>query len=250
MDALASAMMRAISQSKQKTVMVLDFEGPNERVTALGQTLAHELSEALSRSATGFIVIGRDRLDDIVVQNGLARASLKYPDIAFAMADQLKSRLAIRGKLGSVKENGVLEIIVDCYRMDSGKDLDEWTLGLPLTENVEKLLVDSEDPRNLPGVGKWSKDDLPFSKAVCVECPNASFTQSAIDHKAEGIVLISALVGTDGKLSDIYPVQALPYGLTWSAAHTVHSWKLKPAENSNGDRISVGQTIEVVFHLY
>ena len=54
MRALAASTVSIIHDSKQKSVVVMDFEGPGESVTKLGLSLADQLSDDLAQSAAGF----------------------------------------------------------------------------------------------------------------------------------------------------------------------------------------------------
>ena len=56
LDPLTAPMGEAIAKAKLKSVIVLDFSGPGERDTALGQALAEKFSMALSKSSDKFSV--------------------------------------------------------------------------------------------------------------------------------------------------------------------------------------------------
>ncbi|HKV49024.1 MAG TPA: energy transducer TonB [Candidatus Acidoferrales bacterium] len=246
MDALASSLIKAVDQSKQKSIVVLDFQGPGQSVTPLGEELADDLTKRLSLLAQSPKVIERTKVADAITQNRLARSALRYPDIALAIASQLKAKVAVLGELGPVHD-GILELTVDCYRLDSGNDIARLALKLRAPDAPQITPSAAENVKSFTAESGLPKGSSP---PICMHCPNAPFTQSAINHKVSGKLFVSVLVNTDGTVSDISPLQSLPYGLTWSAVHTVRSWKLQPAKSPDGRLMTVRQTIEVVFNLH
>ncbi|MFZ3330555.1 MAG: hypothetical protein WA197_07995 [Candidatus Acidiferrales bacterium] len=52
-------MAQAVAKSKPKSVIVVDFAGPDEKTTELGRTLADRFSAALSKSSGKFSVADR-----------------------------------------------------------------------------------------------------------------------------------------------------------------------------------------------
>ncbi|MGC1968024.1 MAG: hypothetical protein WA673_16290 [Candidatus Acidiferrales bacterium] len=59
MQPLAIRMAQAVAKSKPKSVIVVDFAGPDEKTTELGRTLADRFSAALSKSSGKFSVADR-----------------------------------------------------------------------------------------------------------------------------------------------------------------------------------------------
>jgi periplasmic protein TonB len=72
----------------------------------------------------------------------------------------------------------------------------------------------------------------------------------AIRNHREGIVVLTAVVGADGKAHDIVVIKPLPDGLTEKAVEAVESWRFNPAKGPDGNPAAVRQTIEVNFHIY
>lgn len=59
MQPFAVRMAQAVAKSKPKSVIVVDFAGPDEKTTELGRTLADRFSAALSKSSGKFSVADR-----------------------------------------------------------------------------------------------------------------------------------------------------------------------------------------------
>jgi TonB family protein len=76
------------------------------------------------------------------------------------------------------------------------------------------------------------------------------YTQAARDAKAEGTVLIEAIVRKDGSIDSAVVKKALGYGLDQSAIRTImKDWKFKPG-TLNGQPVDVQILIETSFRLY
>lgn len=249
MQALAKEQLKAIAKSKQKSILVMDFQGPEEFVTPFGERLADVLSSELAKFTQGIQVIDRVHLSEEIKANGLARSALRYSDVGAAIAQQLHAKLVVVGSLARDSNSGALKAAVDLYRLDSGKDLQSLSVLIPLIASSDPSLRPIEhigmEPENIPFAAVKG-----ISAVQCIYCPAAQFTEAAKDHKYAGTVDLTVIVGTDGVATDIYPTQAAEYGLTWSAVHTVRSWRFRPATDPLGNPIMVRQKIQVVFHLY
>jgi len=74
------------------------------------------------------------------------------------------------------------------------------------------------------------------------------YTQEALRAKLEGVVVVSALAGVDGILSEIRVVRGLDKGLDEKAVECVRQWRFKPG-TSHGEPVPAKVTIEVTFRL-
>jgi periplasmic protein TonB len=89
-----------------------------------------------------------------------------------------------------------------------------------------------------------------YGTPSCLYCPNAQFSDEAVKAKYQGTVLVSAVIGADGRVIDAKVVKSLGLGLDENAVAAVRTWRFKPALGPDGKPTAVRQTIEVVFHLY
>jgi TonB family protein len=74
------------------------------------------------------------------------------------------------------------------------------------------------------------------------------YTPEAHDAKVEGPVLLSIVIGTDGKAHDINVVRKLGSGLDEKAVEAVQKWVFKPGYK-DGEPVRVRAQIEVNFKL-
>jgi periplasmic protein TonB len=83
----------------------------------------------------------------------------------------------------------------------------------------------------------------------CAYCPHAEFTDEAVKAKVQGAVIITAIIGIDGRATDIHISQGLGFGLEQKAIEAVRNWRFRPALGPNGKAAAVRVPIEVDFHL-
>jgi TonB family protein len=80
--------------------------------------------------------------------------------------------------------------------------------------------------------------------------PMPFYTQAARDARAEGTVLLEAIVRKDGTVDGIKVLQGIGYGLDESAVSTIgKEWKFQPG-TLNGQSVDVKIFIETSFRLY
>jgi TonB family protein len=80
--------------------------------------------------------------------------------------------------------------------------------------------------------------------------PLPAYTEEARKARAEGIVLIQAIIRKDGTVDSFKVLRGLGYGLDESAINTIATkWRFKPG-TFNGAPVDVQANIEVSFRLY
>ena len=84
---------------------------------------------------------------------------------------------------------------------------------------------------------------------TCVYCPDPGYSDASRATKAQGTVVLSVVVISEGKVDSIYVVKGALFELTSQAIKTVQSWKFRPAQK-DGKPVSVRLPIESTFHLY
>ncbi|HYK91241.1 MAG TPA: energy transducer TonB [Acidobacteriota bacterium] len=85
---------------------------------------------------------------------------------------------------------------------------------------------------------------------VAIYQPLPAYTEEARKARAEGIVLIQAIIRRDGSVDSFKVLRGLGYGLDESAINTIATkWRFKPG-TLNGTPVDVQANIEVSFRLY
>jgi hypothetical protein len=249
LDPVAAKLAHALAHSKQKTVIVFDFWGPDEKLNRLGQYLAENLSAALTKPNLPFVVADRSKIAAACAAHGLAISAITDPDTAMWIASDLNARAVILGKLSI--QNGKLMIETRSYQEEDLKQLAGFRSTALISKDM-RLLLDREIPETSTSNGNSvpvsGKNGYAYPK--CISCPAASYNDVAVHQKVQGTVILIAIIGTDGRAHEIAAIKTMPYGLTKNAMEAVSRWKFAPAVDSNGKPVAVRQTIEVSFHLY
>jgi TonB family protein len=249
MQPLAARMAKAIAKSKQHSVLVFDFYGPDKKSTELGRVLADKFSEALAQSSVKFTVADRLQTAAILGKKGLSLEIVNNIDVGTWVAGQLGIYAVVVGTLARTGDN--LDIEVNSYRVDSQKWITDFKTSAPISDQIRNLTserVDFPAPPGDPNVPAAGKNGYTFP--TCGYCPQAQYAKLAVQKHTEGTVLLSVVVGTDGKAHDILVMKPVPNGLTETAIEAVQSWRFNPANGPDGNPAAVRQTIEVSFHLY
>ncbi len=85
---------------------------------------------------------------------------------------------------------------------------------------------------------------------IAIYQPLPAYTEEARKARAEGIVLIQAIIRKDGSVDSFKVLRGLGYGLDESAINTIATkWRFKPG-TLNGTPVDVQANIEVSFRLY
>jgi len=248
LDPLTAPTGKAVAKAKLKSVIVLDFSGPSEKDTALGQALAEEFSVALSKSSDKFSVAARGEINESLAKKALRPTGFNDIGLALVAASEFKIESVIIGKIAL--EGNSLGIAVECYRVDSGKLIN----GLKTTSTVSAEMRDLmnkfvEYPAPQPDLTIPVSGSSGYSYPTCVECPPAHYDGHNAPRHFVGTVTLSAVITADGRTDDVVVLKALPYGLTARAIEAVKSWKFIPARDPRGNAAAVRQVISVTFHL-
>lgn len=90
-----------------------------------------------------------------------------------------------------------------------------------------------------------------YTNPKCAYCPAPSYSKEGLKRKIQGNVLMSIVVGTDGRAHNIIVTHSLGYGLDEQAIKVLRDgWTFKPANDPDGKPVAVHLFIEVNFHLY
>ncbi len=96
-----------------------------------------------------------------------------------------------------------------------------------------------------PGPFRSGGDITP---AVKISSPNPQYTEEARRARIQGVVLLEAIIGCDGRVTNITVLQGLPLGLTEAAVDALSRWRFEPA-TLNGSPVSVFYNLTVNFRL-
>lgn len=99
------------------------------------------------------------------------------------------------------------------------------------------------------GGGIYKLGDIGVTAPVAKFTPEPDFSEEARKAKYQGVVVLAAIIGPDGRPRNIHVVRALGMGLDEKAVERVKTWLFEPGKK-NGTPVAVAMNLEVDFHLY
>jgi TonB family protein len=251
MESAGVQLADSIAQAKQKTVAVLDFSGPGDKVTALGEKLANDLSDSMAKSGANIQIEDRTRIERERQSDTHPVDIVLDPGLAVLFTQDLGTKALVMGAL-SLGPNNRLNVTLNAYKADDGKGIKALKVWFPLTDEMADLMSERIATFTLPdNLASFPKSDAPgYAAPVCIHCPSAAYTLQASARRVNGVVVLVAIVGTDGRLKDITVLKSLREGLTEQAIKTVEKWELKPAIGPDGKPAAVREAIRVSFDAF
>jgi TonB family protein len=82
-----------------------------------------------------------------------------------------------------------------------------------------------------------------------VYTPEPNFSSFAKEHKFQGLVILSAVIGVDGKVHNPYVTQPAGMGLDEQAIEVMKSWRFNPGMK-DGHPVPVEMSLQIQFNLY
>jgi TonB family protein len=104
---------------------------------------------------------------------------------------------------------------------------------------------DEEAEKPVFHVGKDSKVKAPEARFT----PGPAYSEIAQYEKYQGIVVVSIVVASDGRVHNVRLLRPLGMGLDEIARDTVQTWRFRPATH-NKEPVAVEMNIEVAFDLH
>jgi len=99
------------------------------------------------------------------------------------------------------------------------------------------------------GGGTYKIGDIGVSAPVAKFTPEPDFSEEARKAKYQGTVVLSAIIGPDGRPRNIRVVRSLGMGLDEKAVERVRTWLFEPGKR-NGTPVAVAMNLEVDFRLF
>ena len=248
MQPLADQMARAISTSKQSSVVVLDFFGPDEHFTQLGRSLADSFNVDLKKSSAKFAIQDPGRMRDWLQSKDWPSDSFSSIDLALWVAGLLKIDAAVAGNISVVGSQLVVE--VSLYRVDTRQWIKSFDISSSNSAEAQAQMnsfIADTDLKFDPPVPIAGENG--YTYPVCISCPDVPYGEDPRRHRVQGSVVLLAVIGADGSTEKLLVKKALPDGLTENALETVRQWKFTPALGPDGKPAAVQHTFRITFHF-
>lgn len=101
------------------------------------------------------------------------------------------------------------------------------------------------------GVGKDAGPYGPVAaQVICRVCPDPLYSEEARKTKLQGSVMLSVLVGADGRAKEVRVIHGLGSGLDENAIQAVRNWQFIPARDASQRAVASWIKVESVFRLF
>lgn len=240
---LAQKIATALTNGDAHSVVVFDLCSPRARLSALGQDFADSLSLSLRNDFPGLSLRDRERVRMVIDEYHLAPAVICNKQAAQWLASQLKVDSFLVGFL--TVANNQLSVGVQAVRVATGNEFAEFTASAPLSSEMKARLDTIVGPKHEIDSNHLLQQKGTIPK--CAHCPSPRYSHDAIDARIEGTVVLSALIGLDGRARDINVTKSMPYGLTGQAIQALKSWVFVPGKSADGKQLEVEIPIQVTF---
>lgn len=229
-------------------IAVANFIFTGKGVTPFGIQLADLLSAELSEN--DFQVVDRTKVQNLMRWEQLSPDSLQSVNVARWLEIELKADMIVSADLDRVDDKTV-EFSARVLRVG------EKTKGLSVKGklHIDLSRVDlssSADLNGPPSPGKTFKGESLYAAGTglmpsCFYMPNPPYTEEARQSHISGVILVEAIVGSDGRLSNMRIIRGLP-GLNEATLKTMATWRCK-APVHEGKPVPVVTPFEVNFRL-
>jgi TonB family protein len=251
METAATGLAGSIVHSKQKTVAVFDFSGPDNKMTALGQKLADEFSAALAQSSAKLRIEDRSKIEEQRKAESYAPGIVMDPPSVLWLGQEVGAKAVVMGQM-SMGQDKVLSVDLKAYRVDNGKGIAGERVSFPLDEEMAALLAEDTSAYGSPfDFSAYPLAKTPgYSLPRCVYCPRADYAPDAMAKRIEGVIVLLVIIEADGSVGSVAVQKGLPGGLNAAAIRAVKKWKLEPARGPDGKPVAVRQVVEVMFRMF
>lgn len=246
-DALATKLGKALSDSHAKSVVVFDFAGPGKKVTRLGQSLADQVSAVLASVGTEYSIIGRNVLQSAIENEHLAPID-DWNSQSLKMGRWIASEAGASELVIGFIENDPegVRLRVDSYEVGSEERIAGYGVIMPITSDLQKSL---DTKLVIPSTAIPLAGTNGYSVPKCDSCPVPRFTQESIRLQKSGTVVLAVVITAEGKTTDFRLVKDPGYGMAQQAIDAVSKWRLIPAAGPDGKAAPVWTFVEVNFKL-
>lgn len=243
-EAAAAGVADRLLLDKQKRVIVFAFYNTDGSLSALGPKLADDFIAALSKDNNKLRVDQSSQLRKALSKAQMDPLVLTTQGLEDTAAYALSVDAYVEGTI-----SGDVNSLTAVAKLKGRKYKDTpFGVSFPLPSDSETTLLLAKQVAPAPSP-PYYEDAKGFTGPKCLSCPNADYTAQAISGKDQGVAIFDAIVTTDGRLTDIRVLKALPDGLTANCVRTAETWQLDPARGPEGRPLAVRTVIQFAFQL-
>jgi hypothetical protein len=257
-ESFAAQIAQQIEKKHLKAVLVIGAVGEDPaKLTQDGRQIGDEISAALTKNASGFQVLDRATLRDLLKKNGVSEAMAVSDVLANWTARIAKVAGYVVIQFGGFS-NGKVKIAAHLYRTELA---DVTLLGntkteLALTDEQKRIGFRPLDSDwNKPTISIEDSKKLPDQRSPkCVLCPPPQFSdyiRHAVGRSSDESVGMYVTVFPDGSVGELAVVKPGPFGMTTIVVDTIlQKWHFKPALDVDGNPMRFRTFSEISYQIY
>jgi TonB family protein len=227
-------------------IYVQDFLETNGKRTPAGVLYAATFSKRLNKLASDFSVISRVEAHKFLDHSGWTDKDLAASEVFTRFTSEFKPDTILHGTVSL--QNGIYSIEFVAQDL-SGKEL----FRLPYQEKPDASFVAwlmLPPTRNPSGRIYYFPEMDGVTSPKMVYAPAPAYTPHARQDRINGVVDLSAVVTTVGRMDQIDVLKKLYPELDAASVATLKTWRLEPAKDPDGNPIPVRIQFQVTFRLY
>ena len=234
----------AVRSAGLQNVLVVDFLDAGGARTDKGVYFAAAFAKALSSQASGFSLADRWAWFSLLEKKTVAAADVEQSEGIRRICDALKCDAVVTGRWTDSED--AFHISLTLRSAASGQSIDQ---AGSETRKEPRILGRFPAVSDASGVRFYFPgfDGIPEPK--CISCPGPRLTRQARKKGIQGTVFLSALLGTDGRLSKIVLLQPLEQSLDRSALKSVERFEFEPLRDPSGQPVSARFVVQIWFRL-
>jgi TonB family protein len=222
---------------------VADFIFSGKGVTPFGIQLADLLSAQLSKD--GFAVVGRSDVQNLIQRERLSPLNLQSAEAVRSLGSELKVDAIISADLAKVDDK---TIEFSAHVVRAGGEYKGLSLKGKLHIDLSRIDLSSSSDLGAMPPSSQTLQGQPGLMPSCSYTPNPPYTDEARKAHSSGVILVEAIVGADGRLTNIRIIRGLK-GLNEVTLQTLATWKCQ-APVRDGKTVPVVVNFEVNFKSY
>lgn len=239
--------------AQQRHVIVIDFSAPDNRSSAFGAYLADEFSTAMTKYNGPFGLVDRKELSPALDSIHLQPEQELDFSTSVKLAKMIGATCIVRGSYGefkgalgvTVRADLIPEVIRPGYDSMVGLVNGKLSLTPEMTSHLDEPLESLHPKGAVPASGTAG-----MTAVKCVQCRQPDYSDVAMKAKLEGTVILSALITSEGRATNVILLKGMGMGLDENTIDTVRKWQFAPATDPDGKPATVQLTIINTFHLH
>jgi TonB family protein len=249
-DDLARQLLSRLIETDQKSILVMDLQGPDGRWQAFGSWLADQVSVSLTAESTPIVVVSRDRLAGALQEQNLSLTDEFDANEAVALGKSLGADAVVIGSYGALaNELGVT--LTAIHTSGSEPSFVVVNAKISLTPEVRAHLgVPPDSLRPKDGIFKGGVGGITLP--ACVKCsfpsmrvPDVDLSGLLRDKPHGGDVVLELVISPEGRVTHAAVSKPIGYGVDEQYVKAAQAFEFKPAVDPDNHPVAVHTSMSI-----